>query len=94
MKLGTTDLETATIISLEDSEKLVNQSIQLFGSELTHIFIVFLSILIDDTVFENLSTNVVHKKIEIPVDSKITLKVVFFSLPHCCFQNRLVIHFI
>lgn len=72
--LGTTDLDTASVISFEDSDTLVNHSIKLFGPTLTYIFIVFLSVLIDDIVFENLRETFEPNPI-VYLDETITLKV-------------------
>lgn len=75
MKLGTTDLEAAQVISPEQSQTLVDDSVAKFGRELTHSFVVILSVLLDDGVFALLCKQVQHQKAEISDSQSITLKV-------------------
>lgn len=74
MKLGTTDLEAAQVISPEQSQTLVDDSVAKFGRELTHSFVVILSVLLDDGVFALLCKQVQHQKAEISDSQSITLK--------------------
>jgi hypothetical protein len=80
MKLGTTDLDAAPVMPRDQSLLLVDDSVARFGRELTHVFVVILSVLLDDGVFGALCQQAEHVRPEISDSSSITLKVCHFGV--------------